>query len=228
MQDLSRLIRSMRCYGLSAIEQLEATVDSLQQEIRWLGQDLQSNITTLAAEAEQLSQEIAADSKAAIAAEGGTSTCDRSASQPEAVQPVGAPDADEDGFHSSRDSRTCATDSNQDANMFITAVPATDRVNAEVNRAASSVYTATAAADQDLQQLLSRYPLAADRLKQQVFEAFNALHQQHQQQVQQLTTAGQPGTGEGAKFGELLALSPLFACVRLVPPSPCCHRWSVC
>jgi hypothetical protein len=38
VQDLSGILHSMRCYGITALEQPEATFTSLQQELTWLTQ----------------------------------------------------------------------------------------------------------------------------------------------------------------------------------------------
>lgn len=200
VQDLSGLVHSMRCYGLSAVEQLDDTVASLQQEIKWLAQDLQASIAAFAAEAEQLTQEIAADSKAALT---GTDLC-------------------HGGSFSSRCSAegysfaaadVCDADASSGARM---------EISCEQSSTAGSTSASAAAQDDQLHQLLSKHPLAPGRLKQQVQEAYCALYQQHQQQVQQLaaSASGPPGaeqtSGTLGAYGEHCVKIPLCSCACCV------------
>eukprot|EP00775_Hariotina_reticulata_P012926 gene12926-13054_t len=76
VQDLSGMVHSVRCYGVTALEQPEVTLTSLQQELRWLAQDLDMEQTQLAADAADLIAQLAADSRPAL--------------QPSGVSPAGS------------------------------------------------------------------------------------------------------------------------------------------
>lgn len=238
VQDLSGLVHSIRCYGLPAAEQQlpAATLASLQQELRWLAQDIQAQLSGLAAEAEQLAQEVAADAKLALAGDAGpdaaTGSCSSAAGNTATGSTAGQPlqhKADRNGTSTlgcelQHGSSGSGDDADCDSNGSChTSTPvlcaATDSVTAHMHDTAVSAAAepiavqqsipAAAAGESEVQQLLAKHPLAPERLKQQVQEAFQSMVQQHQQQVQlaAATTGQQPAAGLAAKYGE--AVLPL-------------------
>jgi uncharacterized phage infection (PIP) family protein YhgE len=180
VQDLSGLVHSIRCYGLPAAEQQLPcdTLVTLKQELRWLAHDINSQLQQLGDQAEQLAAEVAADTKAAVAAVEGTVDSNSTSS---------AVAADGDGRNvTSSSSRRGLRDSSGDdsAAEAQTAGPVQER---------SSFVLQQQQQHPELQQLLAQHPLAPERLKQQVQDAYAGLVQQHRQQVEQL--AAQQGAG---------------------------------
>lgn len=202
----------MRCHGLSAIEQLQATVESIQQEMTWLGQDLERNVSALATEASELSSEIAADSRAALAADTGSDD----ALQPESsIQTKCLTEQSPAAAEESPQCRGVCAD-------MISNEPSAAMTEDLENSTQTAQCYSTAKEhdardeDSDLQEMLARYPVAPEKLKQQVQEAFKAIHQQHQQQLQQLAaTAANQGGAAPTKYGELLHASGMLCTAQL-------------
>jgi hypothetical protein len=178
VQDLSGLVHSIRCYGIPAAEQQlpRNTLVTLKQELRWLAQDVDSQLQQLGDQAEQLAAEVAADTKAAVAAVEGTVDSNNNSS---------AVAADGDGRNvTSSSSRGGLRDSS--GSDSAAEAPAASPVQ-------ERSITVLLQQHPELQQLLSQHPLAPERLKQQVQDAYAGLVQQHRQQVEQL--AAQQGAG---------------------------------
>jgi hypothetical protein len=191
VQDLSGLVHSIRCYGLPAAEQQLPcdTLTSLKQELSWLAQDIGSQLLQLAAEAEQLAAEVAADTKAAVAGAVEGDTDSISAACKEA-------DLQEIGRQDTRGSRSRGASDSSSGNSSTTAAE-----ESEANQEPGSPHSIVQQQQHpELQQLLAQHPLAPERLKQQVHEAYAGLLQQHQQQVQPL--AAQQGSATGNSCGE--------------------------
>jgi hypothetical protein len=179
VQDLSGLVHSIRCYGLPAAEQQLPcdTLVTLKQELRWLAQDIDSQLQQLGSQAEQLAAEVAADTKAAVAA--GEEAADSNITAADG----GTSDADVGATNSHASSNSSGGDNAAEAQTASLAQQGCSAVPQQQQQQQHP----------ELQQLLAQHLLAPERLKQQVQDAYAGLVQQHKQQVQQL--AAQHGAG---------------------------------
>lgn len=145
--------------------------------------------TGLENEADQLAQEIAGDTKAALASDTDFPAISSSTTTV-ATWGSGTVDADASDL-----TETAVTQPDATAN---------DAAAPLGQRCSTSSIWSTLPGEIQLQQLLAKHVLAPEKQKQQVQEAFSTMVQQHQQQVQQLVAAaGQQSGNQAGTYGKM-------------------------